>query len=38
MGAEELEFVDCIEGMLELAEQVDQLVIIILVPHQIKPT
>ena len=33
MGAEELEFVDFVEGVLELAEQVDQLVIVILVPH-----
>ena len=36
VGAEEFEFVDFVEGVLELAEQVDQLVIIILVPHQIE--
>lgn len=36
MGAKEFKFVDFIEGMLELAEQVDQLVIIILVPHKIE--
>ena len=33
VGAEEFEFVDFVEGVLELAEQVDQLVIVILVPH-----